>query len=333
LLGPGFGVDVDRDGRVWFGDFGWGKDNPVGSVSLFDPDARPISPAPNGYTDGGVNRVQGVTVDQKTGNVWFASWGNGLVVMYPAGNHENAVCYPPNGVAPPDCNPFDVAIASDGSAWVTNSNADASSLFHLSYTNGTLQLISETKIGKVMKGIDIDSNGIIWTGSGGDDHVYAFDTNGVLIGGYQGGGINGPWGLTLDGNDNVWVANFGPLAVGNVFTGRLTQLAGANPNTRPSKRLTGDALSPQTGYTLPSAGEPVLLNNLDPLYGPDAPPSYIPMMRTTGINIDAAGNVWTCNNWKPDFNNDLFGEPFKHVAANPGGDGMLIWVGLAKPRE
>jgi hypothetical protein len=23
------------------------------------------------------------------------------------------------------------------------------------------------------------------------------------------------------------------------------------------------------------------------------------MMRTTGVNIDAAGNVWTCNNWNP----------------------------------
>jgi hypothetical protein len=48
-------------------------------------------------------------------------------------------------------------------------------------------------------------------------------------------------------------------------------------------------------------------------------------MRTTGVNIDPAGNVWTCNNWKPDFDNDT-------VGGNPGGDGMLIWVGLAKPR-
>jgi hypothetical protein len=50
------------------------------------------------------------------------------------------------------------------------------------------------------------------------------------------------------------------------------------------------------------------------------------MMRTTGVNIDAAGNIWTCNNWKPNFDNDT-------IAGNPGGDGMLIWVGLAKPRN
>jgi hypothetical protein len=48
------------------------------------------------------------------------------------------------------------------------------------------------------------------------------------------------------------------------------------------------------------------------------------MMRTTGLQVDAAGNVWTCNNWKPDFDIDTKG-------GNPGGDGMLIWVGVATP--
>lgn len=61
-------------------------------------------------------------------------------------------------------------------------------------------------------------------------------------------------------------------------------------------------------------------------------PCYIPMMRTTGLNIDAAGNVWTCNNWKPDFTNDAFGDPFAGSPSNPGGDGLLIWVGVAAPK-
>lgn len=62
-------------------------------------------------------------------------------------------------------------------------------------------------------------------------------------------------------------------------------------------------------------------------------PCYIPMMRTTGLNIDAAGNVWTTNNWKPDFTNDAFGDPFTGSPSNPGGDGMLIWVGVAAPKR
>ena len=72
-----------------------------------------------------------------------------------------------------------------------------------------------------------------------------------------------------------------------------------------------------------SAGEEVLLHDESPLYGPGTPPAFTPMMRTTGINIDRAGNVWAVNNWKPDFDID--------VKDSPRGDGICIFVGLAKP--
>ena len=67
----------------------------------------------------------------------------------------------------------------------------------------------------------------------------------------------------------------------------------------------------------------VRLHNGDPLYGPGAPPSFSPLMRVTSVVIDQAGNVWALNNWKPSFDVD--------VARNPGGDGICIFVGLAKP--
>ena len=63
----------------------------------------------------------------------------------------------------------------------------------------------------------------------------------------------------------------------------------------------------------------------DPLYGPPpAPPCFIPIMRSTEVNIDQAGNLWLVNNWKPDFEIDTLGR-------NPGGDGIIIFVGLAPP--
>ncbi|HEX2611307.1 MAG TPA: hypothetical protein VHK68_09870, partial [Gemmatimonadales bacterium] len=63
-----------------------------------------------------------------------------------------------------------------------------------SFRDGLILLcLYEKKIGKVMKGIVIDSAGNIWAASGGDDHVYLFDSDGTLIGGYQGGGTYGPW--------------------------------------------------------------------------------------------------------------------------------------------
>jgi hypothetical protein len=54
------------------------------------------------------------------------------------------------------------------------------------------------------------------------------------------------------------------------------------------------------------------------------PPCFIPAMRCTDVNIDQAGNLWSVNNWKPDFDIDTVGE-------NPGGDGIIIFVGLAPP--
>jgi hypothetical protein len=47
------------------------------------------------------------------------------------------------------------------------------------------------------------------------------------------------------------------------------------------------------------------------------------MMRQTKAGIDQAGNVWSLNNWKPDLDIDIL--------FNPGGDGVVIFVGLAPP--
>ena len=47
------------------------------------------------------------------------------------------------------------------------------------------------------------------------------------------------------------------------------------------------------------------------------------MMRQTSCRVDAAGNMWTVNNWKPNFDVDLL--------INPGGDGAIIFVGIARP--
>ena len=105
-----------------------------------------------------------------------------------------------------------------------------------------------------------------------------------------------------------------------LFTGRLTKLWGVNP---PPGTNTGDPISPPTGYAVPSAGSEVLLHNGDPLYGPGVPPSFIPMMRQTDVVIDHVGNIWSINNWKPDVDIDF--------AVNPGGDGIVIFVGLAAP--
>lgn len=328
LLGTGFGVAIDAQERVWVGNFGWGNFNPaplgMGSLSCFAADGQPMSPAA-GY-QGGAVRAQGVAVDG-AGNVWIASFGNDSVVVYLGGEPHRSVSYPQT----PGSGPFDVAIAADGSAWVTNSGglsgAQASSVCkYVLSADGQLSQQFNVPLGKALKGLALDSAGNAWVASGGDDTVYQLAPDGSLLGCYCGpgwGGIDGPWGIAIDGNDNAWVANFGPLARGSQFTtSAVSMLAGANPDTRPYGMAMGAPVLPQTGYTLPTAGEQVLLPTGEPLYGPGRPPCYSPLMRLTSCVIDQAGNVWALNNWKPDFDLDM---------VNPGGDGIVIFLGLAKP--
>jgi hypothetical protein len=81
-------------------------------------------------------------------------------------------------------------------------------------------------------------------------------------------GVVNPWGITVDGEDNVWVANFSGQ--------RLTELCGTDPrNCPPGKRRTGAPISPErTGY------------------------GFDGLVRNTGVMVDPSGNVWLANNWK-----------------------------------
>lgn len=327
ILGTGFGVAIDPLGNAWFGNFGWGgkkyqpKPGVDGSMSEFSPDGSPLS-VPNGYLNEAVDRAQGVAADD--GNIWITSFGSDSVVVFLGGDPNNAVSY----TLYPKSQPFDVAIAPDGSAWVSNSGGLAglfrSSVARFELSGDELILTTLRFVGSSLKGLAVDSQGNAWVASLDDDSVYGIRPDGSLIGQFQGGGVIGPWDVTVDGDDNLWVSNFGLLAVTNTFAdGRLSKLCGIDRAACPPGAKTGDPISPSTGFTMPSAGSEVLLANGNPLYGPDAPPSFAPMMRQTASVIDRAGNVWSINNWKPNFNVD--------ATRNPGGDGVVIFVGLAPP--
>jgi streptogramin lyase len=278
----------------------------------------PISP-PDGY-QGGPVRAMGMATDAE-GNIWISSVGDNSVYVFKHGNPQQSVAYNQDLGS----RPFDIALAADGSAWVSNGlGPPPSTIAKYALVGGTLVQQFRHLMGDQLRGVALDSHGNAWLASQGDDLVYALRPDGTVIGSFHSGGIYHPWGMAVDGEDNVWVANFGPLELGNNFTGRLTKLWGVNA---PPGHVAGDPISPPTGYTLPSAGSQVLLHNGTPLYGPPpAPPSFIPMMRQTALGIDQAGNIWSLNNWKPDFTIDS-------VGGNPGGDGIIIFVGLAPPRS
>ncbi len=315
IVGQGFGIGIDPSGNVWAGNFGWGSDIPNGSVSEFTPSGLPISPSA-GYVDG-LDQVQGTTSDQK-GNIWMASYAGNSVHVFPRGDPDAG--FPP--YADQNTSPFHVVIDDDGFGWVTYTGSSALSKFAFSKTGLVRQFTVPLGTDTRPKGMALDSHGNAWVAAGAASLVYAVDSKGKTIGGFSGGGILGPWGVGVDSEDNVWVANFGPdEQVPTKY--RVSRLCGASVHHCPPGARLGDPISPDTGYTLPSAGDPVRLNNGDLLYEPLSPPSYKPLMRATAAHIDMAGNVWITNNWKPSGLND--------VAGNPGGDGVVIFVGLAAP--
>src|SRR4029450_13977052 len=102
---------------VWFGNFAWGGVNPSadghGSVSRFTLTGMPLSP-PDAY-QGGPVRAQGMA-SGADGNIWISSVGNNRVYVFKHGNPQQSVYFDQNFGS----RPFDIAIAADGSAWVTN---------------------------------------------------------------------------------------------------------------------------------------------------------------------------------------------------------------------
>ena len=121
--------------------------------------------------------------------------------------------------------------------------------------------------------------------------------------------IFSPWGICEDAVGTLFVANFGHSKTGEYGVAVIK-----NGEDSATKLM-----------TLPSGGHEVRLANGMPLYGNASGMScYKPLMRMTCNVIDKVGNLWATNNWKPDFPND--------VTDNPGGDGVVIFVGVAKPK-
>ncbi len=327
ILGPGLGITYNKvSDTIWLGDFGWGGVNPSdsgnGSVSEIALDGQPISP--DSAYDGGTDRVQGILVDNQ-GNVWSANYGNDKVIVFPGGDPQQAVEI---GIS---CQPFGLAHnPQDDTVWVATVGCQEgvadSVVAHYSLQNGVITQLSSTTVGDVLKGLDVDFDGSVWVASGSDSSVYHLSADGDVLDRITGvTGLASPWNVRIDDAGNVWVSNFGsmdPFDLDNIYSNAaVSVLAGARSK---SGKPAGTPLSPSTGYTLPSAGEEVILFDGTPLSQTGTnQPKFTPMMRSVSAVPDRAGNLWVSNNWKPNFHTDL--------THNPGGDGMVIFVGLAEP--
>ena len=104
-----------------------------------------------------------------------------------------------------------------------------------------------------------------------------------------------PWGVTIDGNDNVWV--------GNLYGQSLIHICGVKPSNCPAGKTTGDVIhNYQSGV----------------------------IQITTDVIVDDAGNLWSANNW---FDGDVvINKNYSgRTSTFPGGQGFVVTYGVAGP--
>ncbi len=228
------------------------------------------------------------TVADVNNNIWVANCGNNSVTVIPDGKPELAVNFPEDHFSLGGFElrrPFGAATDADGNVYVGG--------------NGSATVVKLGRHGEVLDrfqggglhrpmGLATDSGGNVWVGNStwvvapcvGQFHpehgprkggsVTLIKSNGEIPSQspFEGGGLKNAWGVAVDGDDNVWVANFSGR--------RLSELCGTSPANCPAgKRRTGAAISPpETGY------------------------GFNGLTRNTGVAVDPSGNVWLANNWK-----------------------------------
>src|SRR5271169_3242498 len=253
----------------------------------------------NGKPVDGTLQVKGpfhLAVDQQD-RIWVTNGGSNTVTRFPASDPGKAeqikVGYGPRAVA----------IDSLGNAWVANTLGHPGTPEMLALVEDKLKSKVESLVeGSASKD---DAQTQMWIAlvdllvkyPGGN--VSMVRPDGTVLPPFDGGkSIIAPWGIAIDGNDNVWVANSAGRSV--------THLCGARPENCPPGTKTGDPISPPGGYI---GG---LQNAI------------------TDVAIDPAGNVWVPNNW------DQYDQGFKKVpdpalSTRFGGNGVVVFFGLAKP--
>jgi hypothetical protein len=300
LSGVGFGAAIDPAGRVWMTNFGFeGKGCKTAAdhytASAFNLEGEALSPE-EGWSGGEISWPQG-TVADKQGRIWVANCGNDSVTRIesetvpslPTGTPPTAVNFGEASITAGSSasfeRPFGDALDSRGDLFVTGNASNT--VAELSPSGKPVRIVSGGGLHLPMGDV-VDSNGYVWVSNskwvvapcpgtrsakevsesepkGGGD-VTLIKPNGKPAK-ITGAGLNNPWGITVDGDDNVWVANFGGQ--------RLSELCGSKTSTcPPGKRQIGAAISPKQGY------------------------GFDGLVRNTGVIVDPSGNVWLANNWK-----------------------------------
>ena len=282
--GVGWGTAVTKD-RVWISSFN-------GKILVMDFNGKPVASESDFPFKEKLLGLMGIGV-APNGDVWIADGSNNQLLYFPGGRIKDGKIVKPAGLK----SPFDIVIDSQNRVWVSNSSGDTVVRFPMddpskaeSFRAGigvrALALDSKenvwvvsnmdlkTPVPKIPDGISIMEQFKLITEAmvkyimgppariTGAVNMIRPDGTQAAPEGFTGPGESIPWGINVDGNDDVWV--------GNMWGRSATLLAGDNTKGHPAGTKTGDVLHIFKSGTI---------------------------QMVTDVSIDPAGNVWVANNW------------------------------------
>jgi hypothetical protein len=315
--GVGWGTAVTKD-RVWISSFN-------GKILVMDFNGKPVASESDFPFKEKLLGLMGIGV-APNGDVWIADGSNNQLLYFPGGRIKDGKIVKPAGLK----SPFDIVIDSQNRVWVSNSSGDTVVRFPMddpskaeSFRAGigvrALALDSKenvwvvsnmdlkTPVPKIPDGISIMEQFKLITEAmvkyimgppprptGAVNMIRPDGTQPAPMG-YTGEAMNIPWGVNIDGNDDVWV--------GNMWARSVTLLAGDNTKGHPAGTKAGDVIHMfQSGS----------------------------IQMVTDAAIDPAGNVWAANNWN--LLEAAAGEnPARPTSTWGGGSGITVIYGVAAP--
>jgi len=313
LDGIGWGTTVSAN-KVWVSSFN-------GAIGVFDLDGNALGPA---TVNGKNGALQGLATGPD-GDVWICDNQLNQLIRFPKGDHTKGEIVKVPGLK----RPFAVAVDNQNVVWVTNNGFVTATRFPANEPDQALQIELG---GMAPRGIAIDSAGYVWVGNNfsmgyplakvpeGASIIEEFKINieKVLKNEQQGitktgnvtlispegkalkkevldGELYAAWGVSIDGNDTVFIGNF--LGTGFVH------MCGTNEKLCPDGKKTGEMIHYYRSGIL---------------------------QESTDTMIDDAGNVWMANNWDviPALLDD---NPDRRTATRGGGTGMVVIYGIGTP--